>query len=107
MIKVGSGGRVEISAAEGDGPVNALDNALRKALENFYPRLREMRLTDFKVRILDSAASTAAKVRVLIESTDGHRVWNTVGVSSDIIEASWIALVDSVENKLIHDSLGQ
>lgn len=105
MIKVTSGGQTEITAAEGDGPVNALDNALRKALERFYPRLREMKLTDFKVRILDADAATAAKVRVLIESTDGHRIWNTVGVSSDIIEASWIALVDSVESKLIHDAL--
>lgn len=104
MIKIASNGQTEITAAEGDGPVNALDNALRKALERFYPRLREMKLTDYKVRILDAAAATAAKTRVLIESTDGHRIWTTVGVSSDIIEASWIALVDSVENKLIHDA---
>lgn len=105
MVKIKSCDRTEITAAEGDGPVNALDNALRKALEKFYPRLAEMKLTDYKVRILDAAAATAAKTRVLIESTDGKRIWNTVGVSSDIIEASWIALVDSVENKLIHDSL--
>lgn len=105
MIKVTADGNTEISAAEGEGPVNALDNALRKALGRFYPRIREMRLTDFKVRIIDADAATAATVRVLIESTDGHRIWTTVGVSYDIIEASWIALVDSVENKLIHDSL--
>ena len=105
MVKIGASGQTEITAAEGDGPVNALDNALRKALERFYPRLSEMKLTDYKVRVLDAVAATAAKVRVLIESTDGHRIWNTVGVSTDIIEASWIALVDSVENKLIHDML--
>ncbi|MBQ7722282.1 MAG: citramalate synthase [Kiritimatiellae bacterium] len=105
MIKVTADGHTEISAAEGEGPVNALDNALRKALGHFYPRIREMRLTDFKVRIIDADAATAATVRVLIESTDGHRIWTTVGVSYDIIEASWLALVDSVENKLIHDSM--
>ena len=105
MVKIGASGQTEITAAEGDGPVNALDNALRKALERFYPRLSGMKLTDYKVRVLDAVAATAAKVRVLIESTDGHRIWNTVGVSTDIIEASWIALVDSVENKLIHDML--
>ena len=105
MIKVNAEGHTEITAAEGEGPVNALDNALRKALGRFYPRLAEMKLTDFKVRIIDADAATAATVRVLIESTDGHRIWTTVGVSYDIIEASWIALVDSVENKLLHDSL--
>lgn len=105
MIKISSAGREEITAAEGNGPVNALDSALRKALEKFYPRLSEMKLTDFKVRVIDTGAATASVVRVLIESTDGHRIWNTVGVSSDIIEASWIALLDSVESKLIHDAL--
>lgn len=105
MIKICADGRTEITAAEGDGPVNALDNALRKVLEPFYPRLAEMKLTDYKVRVLDAVAATAAKVRVLIESTDGRRIWTTVGVSSDIIEASWLALVDSVENKLIHDAM--
>ena len=105
MIKVTAEGHSEITAAEGEGPVNALDNALRKALGRFYPRLAEMKLTDFKVRIIDADAATAATVRVLIESTDGHRIWNTVGVSYDIIEASWIALVDSVENKLLHDAM--
>ncbi len=105
MIKVRAEGHTEITAAEGDGPVNALDNAIRKALGRFYPRLGEMKLTDFKVRIIDADAATAATVRVLIESTDGHRIWTTVGVSYDIIEASWLALVDSVENKLIHDEL--
>lgn len=103
MIKVSASGGTELTAAEGEGPVNALDCAIRKALERFYPRLSEMRLTDYKVRVLDGSEATASKVRVLIESTDGHRIWNTVGVSHDIIEASWIALVDSVENKLLHD----
>ncbi len=103
MIKVSSAGKEEITAAEGNGPVNALDSALRKALEKFYPRLGEMHLTDYKVRVFNTEAATASMVRVMIESTDGKRIWNTVGVSSDIIEASWIALLDSVEYKLIHD----
>ena len=101
IIKVKVGEFTEITAAEGDGPVNALDRALRKALEVFYPQLKNMRLSDFKVRVLDSKAATAAKVRVLIESTDGETSWNTVGVSTDIINASWKALVDSVEYMLI------
>jgi len=100
MIKVKVGDEEEITAAEGDGPVNALDNALRKALSRFYPVISEMKLTDYKVRVLDSESATAAKVRVLIESTDGSEVWTTIGVSTDIIEASWIALVDSIEYKL-------
>lgn len=101
MIKIDVGGQTEITAAEGDGPVNALDKALRKALERFYPQIKEMKLTDFKVRVLDSTSATAAKVRVLIESTDGEEVWTTVGVSSDIIDASYKALVDSIEYKLL------
>ncbi len=103
MIKIKVGDQEEITAAEGDGPVNALDNALRKALERFYPQIKEMKLTDFKVRVLDSNSGTAAKVRVLIESTDGKDVWTTIGVSTDIIDASWKALVDSIEYKLIKD----
>lgn len=103
MIKVSVGDQEEITAAEGDGPVNALDNALRKALTRFYPEIREMKLTDFKVRVLDSASATAAKVRVLIESTDGKAIWTTIGVSTDVIDASWKALVDSVEYKLIKE----
>jgi 2-isopropylmalate synthase len=83
--------------------VHALDLALRKALEKFYPSLATMRLKDFKVRVLDSKSATAATVRVLIESTDGEDAWTTVGVSPDIIEASWLALVDSIEYKLISD----
>jgi len=103
MIKIKVGKQEEITAAEGDGPVNALDNAVRKALERFYPQIKEMKLTDYKVRVLDSTSATAAKVRVLIESTDGVDVWTTIGVSTDIIDASWKALVDSIEYKLIKD----
>jgi len=93
-------GKVQHTAAEGDGPVNALDNALRKALVNFYPTLAEMHLSDFRVRVLDEKTGTAAKVRVLIESQDAKRSWWTIGVSENIIEASWQALTDSVEYKL-------
>lgn len=100
MIKIKVEDQEEITAAEGDGPVNALDNAVRKALIRFYPSIMEMKLTDFKVRVLDSTSATAAKVRVLIESTDGEEFWTTIGVSTDIIEASWKALVDSIEYKL-------
>ncbi len=103
LIKVRVDGHEEVAAAEGDGPVNALDRGLRKALERFYPRLAEVRLSDYKVRVLDGNAATASKVRVLIESTDGRTIWTTVGVSSDILEASWIALVDSIEYKLTRD----
>ncbi|MEG0995799.1 MAG: alpha-isopropylmalate synthase regulatory domain-containing protein, partial [Clostridia bacterium] len=85
-----------INAAEGDGPVNALDLALRKALVIFYPALQAVRLRDFKVRVIDSGG-TASIVRVLIESTDGHNVWSTMGVSSNIIQACFLALCDSVE----------
>ncbi|MBN2811986.1 MAG: citramalate synthase [Spirochaetales bacterium] len=103
QVKIGVEGEMAITAGEGDGPVHALDCALRKGLERFYPGVRQIRLTDFKVRVLDSRSATAAKVRVLIESTDGEEVWTTVGVSSDLIEASWLALVDSFEYKLITD----
>ncbi|MCM8765499.1 MAG: citramalate synthase [Candidatus Omnitrophica bacterium] len=104
-IKVKVGNQIEHTAAEGDGPVNALDNALRKALEKFYPDLKEMKLSDFKVRVIDAEAGTAAKVRVLIESRDGKDEWNTVGVSENIIEASWQALVDGIEYKLLKDKV--
>ncbi|WP_160675152.1 citramalate synthase [Clostridium sp. C8-1-8] len=103
LINITVDGKTEITAAEGDGPVNALDKSLRKALEVFYPQLRSVRLVDYKVRVLDSESNTGAKVRVLIESTDGVEKWSNVGVSKDIIEASWIALVDSIEYKLIKD----
>ena len=103
-IKVKVNKVVEHTAAEGDGPINALDNALRKALLEFYPSLAEMHLTDFKVRVLDEKAGTAAKVRVLIQSSDVKDSWWTIGVSENIIEASWNALVDSIEYKLLKDS---
>ncbi|MDR1073658.1 MAG: citramalate synthase [Treponema sp.] len=96
-------GQQEIAAAEGDGPVNALDGALRGALKRFYPQLSQARLTDYKVRVIDGKDATAAKVRVLIESTDGMHTWTTVGVSTDIIDASHIALVDAIEYKIISD----
>jgi len=101
MIKVLVDGTEEMTAAEGDGPVDALDRALRKALEVFYPQLKKMYLTDYKVRVLDSRAATAAKVRVLIESSDGQDSWSTVGVSTDIIAASWIAMIDAIEYMLL------
>jgi 2-isopropylmalate synthase len=101
LIKVRVGSETEITAAEGNGPVNALDKALRKALERFYPQLKEIQLTDYKVRVLDSKNATAAKVRVLIETKNGNSSWNTVGVSPDVVEASWIALVDSITYHLL------
>ncbi len=99
MIKISVDGREELTAGEGNGPVNAMDVCLRRALMRFYPEIGEMHLTDYKVRVLDSGA-TASVVRVLIESTDGVSVWRTIGVSSDIINASWQALCDSVEYML-------
>lgn len=96
-------GKMEHTASDGNGPVNALDRALRKALEKFYPELSRVHLTDYKVRVLDTKAATGAKVRVLIESSDGKKVWGTVGVSKNIIEASWQALADSIEYKLFRD----
>ncbi|WIM06485.1 MAG: citramalate synthase [Candidatus Nitricoxidivorans perseverans] len=103
IIKIRVGDREELTAAEGDGPVNAMDRALRAALESFYPAIREVRLTDYKVRVLDSDKATAAKVRVLIESADHRETWTTIGVSTDIINASKQALVDSLEYKLARE----
>lgn len=103
VIKLKVNGIKEHTAAEGDGPINALDNALRKALKDFYPALAKMHLSDFKVRVLDEKAGTAARVRVLIQSQDEKDIWNTIGVHENIIEASWQALVDSVEYKLLKD----
>lgn len=97
IVRVEVEGQEEITAAEGDGPVNAIDKALRKVLELFYPSLKKMRLTDYKVRVLDTNEATGAKVRVHIESTNGEKVWGTVGVSTNIIEASLYALIDSIE----------
>ena len=89
------------ATAQGDGPVNALDKAMRKALADFYPDINDIKLVDYKVRVLDSSQATAAKVRVIIESTDQQQSWTTIGVSTDIIEASWLALKDAVEYKLL------
>jgi len=100
-VKVRVGDEELITAAEGDGPVHALDIALRKALESFYPELKSVRLTDYKVRVVNSEAATGAKVRVLIESRDEAGVWTTIGVSANIIEASLIALLDSLEYGLL------
>jgi 2-isopropylmalate synthase len=100
-VKVNVGGRTYLMAGEGDGPVNALDVAVRKALRDEFPQLDTVRLRDYKVRVLDAGEATAAKVRVLIQSGDGHTEWGTVGVSENIIEASWQALMDSLEYNLI------
>ena len=100
-IKLQVNGEEEHTAAEGDGPVHALDNALRKALNRFYPQLAGIRLTDFKVRVVNAAEGTAAKVRVMVESRAGAQSWTTVGVHTNIIEASWQALVDGVEYGLL------
>ena len=97
-------GRIEHVVSEGDGPVNALDGALRKAMEAFYPNIKTMSLIDYKVRVVNARAGTAARVRVVIESRDSEDMWGTVGVSENIIEASWLALVDSVEYKLLKDA---
>ncbi|MCX8117230.1 MAG: citramalate synthase [Desulfobacterota bacterium] len=105
-IRVRVGERIEHTAAVGNGPVNALDNALRKALEKFYPELKDVKLLDFKVRILSSKDGTAARTRVLIESGDQESKWGTVGVSENIIEASWQALVDSIDYKLLKEENG-
>ena len=101
MVKVG--GKVEHTAAEGNGPVNALDNAIRKALEKFYPRIKEVKLLDYKVRVLPAGQGTASATRVLIESGDKESRWGTVGVSDNIIDASYQALIDCIEYKLHKD----
>jgi 2-isopropylmalate synthase len=102
-LRIDGEGPIRHEVAEGDGPVNALDTALRKALMETYPNLESMHLVDYKVRVINSAEGTAARVRVVIESADQHDVWSTVGVSENIIEASWLALVDAVEYKLFKD----
>jgi 2-isopropylmalate synthase len=107
MIKITVGGEEELTAAEGNGPVNALDNALRKALVKFYPQVSEMHLIDFKVRIVEGSEGTAARVKVLLDSSDGKEMWSTIGVSENIIEASWQALADSIQYKLSKDNLNK
>jgi 2-isopropylmalate synthase len=101
MVKVRVGDKIMHTVAEGNGPVNALDQALRKSLLQFYPSIANVRLVDYKVRILEETIGTSAQVRVLIESTDGEEVWRTVGGSPNIIEASWLSLADSLEYWLV------
>lgn len=104
-IKLSVGGQVEHVVSEGHGPVNAMDKALRQSLEPFYPQIKNMHLFDYKVRVVNGNAATAAKVRVFIESRDMDSVWGTVGVSENVINASWIALKDSIEYKLLKDNV--
>ena len=106
-IKISVGDDHEITAAEGDGPVNALDNALRKALNKFFPQIKEMGLVDFKVRVIEGSDGTGAKVRVQMQSRDAREIWSTIGVSENVIEASWQALVDSVQYKLSRELNGK
>ncbi len=102
-IRLFVGGTEVHTASMGDGPVNALDCAIRKALTRFYPCLEKMELTDYKVRVLSGERGTQARVRVLVESRDSHSSWGTVGVSVNIIEASWQALVDSINYKSLKE----
>jgi 2-isopropylmalate synthase len=101
-VKVHTKGTRHIESAEGHGPVGALDNALRKALANDYPELGQMSLEDYRVRVLDESVGTGAVVRVLIDTSNGEHEWSTVGVSENIIEASWEALVDAYTYGLLH-----
>ncbi|MDQ6423304.1 citramalate synthase [Paenibacillus sp. LHD-117] len=102
IVKINVDGQIVHTAAEGNGPVNALDNAMRKALVQFFPRIEQIHLSDYKVRVIDEKDATAAKVRVLVESTGLDNTWSTVGVSSNVIEASWEALLDSIRYALLH-----
>ena len=104
-LKVAVNGKTMHTVAEGDGPVHALDNALRQAMREAYPQIDSIRLTDFKVRVVTASEGTAAKVRTIVESTDGDGgSWSTVGVSTNIIEASWLALVDAIEYGLLRET---
>ena len=102
-IKLRVNDKIKIAASDGDGPVDAMDKALREAVTDFYPCIKKVRLMDYKVRVTEPKNATAAQVRVLITSTDGNEIWTTVGVSNDIIEASFAALVDSIEYKLLKE----
>ncbi|MDF2718106.1 MAG: putative alpha-isopropylmalate/homocitrate synthase family transferase, partial [Paenibacillus sp.] len=101
IVKLNVHGESVYTAAEGNGPVNALDNALRNALVQYYPDIQQMHLSDYKVRVINEKDATAAKVRVLIESTNFDNTWSTVGVSENVIEASWEAMLDSIRYALI------
>jgi 2-isopropylmalate synthase len=107
MVKVRVGKEIIHTVAEGNGPVNALDQALRKALLQFYPGLAQVRLVDYKVRILEGSVGTESQVRVLIKSSDEVEKWTTVGSSTDIIEASWLALADGLEYWLLKQKAGE
>jgi len=100
-VKIKVGDEEELMASEGDGPVHALDQALRKALVKFYPKIQKLHLVDYKVRVINAQAGTAARVRVFIQFQDGHEDWSTIGVSTNVIDASWHALVDGIEYKLL------
>jgi len=102
-VKLSVGSTRRLTAAEGDGPVDAFNGALRKALDDIYPSLRDVQLVDYKVRVVNPRAGTAAKVRVIIESKDNSDHWGTIGVSENIIEASYLAMADSIEFKLMKD----
>jgi 2-isopropylmalate synthase len=104
-VKITVNGQSEHAVSEGDGPINALDGALRKAMGKFYPSIQDMRLSDYKVRVVNAKAGTAARVRVIIESRDKNTTWGTVGCSENVIDASWGALVDSIEYKLLKDGV--
>ena len=106
IVKIRAGDDFEVCGAEGEGPVHALDRALRQAVGKFYPSVAKSRLTDYKVRVIDPQDATAAKVRVLVETTDGRDVWTTVGVSRDIIQASLQACVDALEYELWKEAQG-
>jgi len=103
IVKIRVNDQIEHRVAEGDGPVNALDSALRRALEPHYPTIKNMQLVDYRVRVVNSKAGTAAKVRVVINSSDQHQIWGTIGVSENIIDASWQALADSIDYKLLSE----
>jgi 2-isopropylmalate synthase len=103
-VKLVVDGQRVIATAEGNGPVNALDRALREAIGRQFPALGRLHLTDYKVRVLDTSRATGAVTRVLIDSTNGERTWSTIGVSENVIEASWEALVDSIVYGLFHTS---
>jgi 2-isopropylmalate synthase len=106
-VKVVVGGERRVTTGEGDGPVNALDSALRQALRPVFPQVADIRLTDYRVRVLDSADGSGASVRVLVETSDHHDTWGTIGVHENIIDASWEALSDGIVVGLLRSTAGQ
>ena len=105
QIRMRVGGKTDTATAKGNGPINAMDGALRAVVQSHYPTLRSVRLVDYKVRILSSGVGTESMCRVLVQSGDGDEIWGTVGVSTSIIQASWLALVDAFEYKLLKDGV--